>query len=101
MPPNAHVLDLRGYTLTPGLVGMHDHLFYAVGRGERYVATGHSFPRLYLACGVTSLRTAGTIDLEGDLAIKRSTDEGGQPGPKIHISSPYIHASRGRRPPNG
>ena len=99
VPPNAHVLDLRGYTLTPGLVGMHDHLFYAVGRGERYVTTGHSFPRLYLACGVTSLRTAGTIDLEGDLAIKKSIDEGGQPGPKIHISSPYIYASRGAPDP--
>src|SRR5262249_4422312 len=26
LPPDAQVLDLHGYTVIPGLVGMHDHL---------------------------------------------------------------------------
>src|SRR5438034_10451255 len=29
----AQVMELRGYTALPGLVGMHDHLFYAVPPG--------------------------------------------------------------------
>ena len=27
-PPNAKILDLTGKTVIPGLVGMHEHLFY-------------------------------------------------------------------------
>jgi imidazolonepropionase-like amidohydrolase len=93
VPTNANEIELRGYTVIPGLVGMHDHLFYAVDRGNRYVTADQSFSRLYLACGVTSLRTTGTIDLKRDLAIKKSIDEGKVPGPKIHITSPYINAT--------
>jgi imidazolonepropionase-like amidohydrolase len=92
-PPNARTLDLRGYTVIPGLVGMHEHLFYAVDRGKRYITAAQSFTRLYLASGVTSIRTAGTLNLKEDLKAKRLIDEGKQPGPKIHITSPYIHAA--------
>ena len=31
VPPNAQVLDLKGYTVLPGLVGMHDHMFFPMG----------------------------------------------------------------------
>ena len=30
-PAGAQRLDLRGRTVLPGLVGMHDHLFYPMG----------------------------------------------------------------------
>ncbi|MGE5833812.1 MAG: amidohydrolase, partial [Acidobacteriota bacterium] len=30
VPPGAEALDLPGHTVIPGLVGMHNHLFYAV-----------------------------------------------------------------------
>ena len=30
-PASAKVIDLSGYTVIPGLVGMHDHLFYPSG----------------------------------------------------------------------
>src|ERR1700757_986128 len=33
VPPDAKVLDLHGYTVIPGLVGMHDHMFYPAGSG--------------------------------------------------------------------
>src|SRR6185369_14221868 len=55
VPPSATSLDLSGHTAIPGLVGMHDHLFYATGRGERYVNAPESFPPLYLAAGVTTI----------------------------------------------
>lgn len=90
-PPGALVLDLPGHTVIPGLVGMHDHLFYAVNKGAAYVATGEAFARLYLACGVTTIRTAGALDLEADLKTKRAIDEGREPGPRVYVTSPYLN----------
>ncbi|HKG81466.1 MAG TPA: hypothetical protein VKA78_18645 [Pyrinomonadaceae bacterium] len=31
IPPNAQTLDLNGYTVLPGLVGMHNHMFFPMG----------------------------------------------------------------------
>jgi imidazolonepropionase-like amidohydrolase len=91
-PPNAETLDLRGHTVIPGLVGMHNHLFYAVppGRPEEYVSATRTFPRLYLAAGITTLRTAGTIDLAADAEVKRRIDAGDEPGPEIHLTGGYF-----------
>jgi len=94
IPASATSLDLGGHTAMPGLVGMHDHLFYATDGGDRYVNAPESFAPLYLAAGVTTIRTAGALDLETDQAVKRSIDKGRLAGPKIHLSSPYIN----RRP---
>jgi imidazolonepropionase-like amidohydrolase len=93
VPPDAQVLELQGYTVIPGLVGMHDHLFYAADGGRQYVSLPRAFAHLYLAAGVTSLRTAGTIDLKKDIDTKREIDEGREVGPKIHLSSPYLNAA--------
>jgi imidazolonepropionase-like amidohydrolase len=92
-PPGAQVLDLRGRTVFPGLVGMHDHLFYAAKGGRAFVRLPRTFARLSLAAGVTTIRTAGAIDLTADRAIKREIDEGREAGPKIHLSSPYLGAA--------
>src|SRR5215216_5938771 len=70
VPPSATSLELSGHTAMPGLVGMHDHLFYATYGGERYVAANESFPPLYLAAGVTTIRTAGALTLSTDQAVK-------------------------------
>src|ERR1700691_2878987 len=56
VPKDAQVLDLHGYSVIPGLVGMHDHLVYPLGNGI-YGEMAFSFPRLYLAGGVTTIRT--------------------------------------------
>jgi imidazolonepropionase-like amidohydrolase len=94
VPPSATSLELNGHTAMPGLVGMHDHLFYATDGGERYVNANESFAPLYLAAGVTTIRTAGALDLDSDQGVKRSVDKGELAGPKIHLSSLYIN----RRP---
>jgi imidazolonepropionase-like amidohydrolase len=57
VPPAAKVLDLQGYTVLPGLVGMHNHMFFPEGGSPpMYSDMGISFPRLYLALGVTTIR---------------------------------------------
>ena len=95
VPASARTLELNGQTAMPGLVGMHDHLFYSTDRGERDVLAGESFAPLYLASGVTTIRTAGTLKLSSDREIKRAVDAGEFAGPKIHLSSPYINHRQG------
>lgn len=91
LPPEALVLDLRGHTVLPGLVGMHDHLFFPEGGTPPiYSDMGISFPRLYLALGVTSIRTTGSVAPFTDLEIKRLVDAGRMIGPKIHVTAPYL-----------
>ena len=62
VPPETRVLDLKGYTVLPGLVGMHDHMFFPMGgTPPMYSNMGFSFPRLYRALGVTKIRTTGSV----------------------------------------
>lgn len=89
--PNAQTLDLRGYTVLPGLVGMHNHMFFPQGGTPPiYSDMGISFPRLYLALGVTTIRTTGSVAPFTDLEIKRFIDSGRMIGPKMHITAPYL-----------
>lgn len=98
VPSGAKTLDLTGRSAIPGLVGMHDHLFYPAASGQAHVPgapalygeMGFSFPRLYLAGGVTSLRTTGSLETYTDLELKKLIDTGKIPGPKLHITGPYL-----------
>ena len=92
VPKDAQVLDLHGYSVIPGLVGMHDHMFYPVGPGS-FGEMSYSFPRLYLAAGVTTIRTTGSLEPYTDLEIRRAIDEGKTPGPKIHVTGPYLEGA--------
>jgi imidazolonepropionase-like amidohydrolase len=89
VPKDAQMLDLKGYSVIPGLVGMHEHMFYPAG-GAIFHEMGFSFPRLYLAGGVTTARTAGSIEPYMDLALKREIDGGEIPGPRLHVTGPYL-----------
>jgi imidazolonepropionase-like amidohydrolase len=92
VPKDAQALDLHGYSVIPGLVGMHDHMFYPVGNGI-FGEMGFSFPRLYLAGGVTTIRTTGSLEPYTDLEIKKQIDKGETPGPKIHVTGPYLEGA--------
>jgi imidazolonepropionase-like amidohydrolase len=89
IPPDANRVDMSGYTALPGLVGMHDHLFYPAG-GALYHDMPFSFPRLYLALGVTTIRTTGSVEPYLDLELKKAIDAGKAPGPKINATAPYL-----------
>jgi imidazolonepropionase-like amidohydrolase len=94
-PTDAKVLDLTGKTVIPGLVGMHEHLFYPLPQrpagGEAfYGEMPDSAPRLYLAAGVTTARTAGSVEPYTDLELKKQIDAGLVPGPTLDVTGPYL-----------
>lgn len=103
IPANAQQLDRTGYTVIPGLVGMHDHLFYIDSASLQRPRSGkvdepgligvelaYTAPRLYLAAGVTTMRTTGSVEPYTDLKIKQRIDAGLMPGPKIDMTAPYL-----------
>jgi imidazolonepropionase-like amidohydrolase len=88
---DARTIDLNGYTVMPGLVGMHDHMFFPMGGSPpMYSDMASSFPRLYLALGVTTIRTTGSVAPYTDLEVKRWIDAGRIVGPKMHVTAPYL-----------
>jgi len=89
VPAGAQTLDLTGKSIIPGLVMVHEHLFYPTGPGA-YAYLDESFTRLYLAGGVTSMRTGGDMNGFGDLGVKRAIDRGDKPGPWIDATAPYL-----------
>ena len=89
VPANALVIDLTGKSIVPGFVHVHEHLFYPTGPGV-YANLAESFTRLYLAGGVTSMRTGGNMNGYGELAIRRAIDAGQKPGPWIDATAPYL-----------
>ena len=91
IPANSQTMDLTGYTVLPGLVGMHNHMFFPMGGSPpMYSNMGSSFPRLYLANGVTTIRTTGSVAPYTDLEIKKLIDAGRMIGPKMHVTAPYL-----------
>ena len=91
IPAGTETLDLKGYSVMPGLVGMHNHLFFPEGGSPpMYSNMGITFPRLYLALGVTTIRTTGSVVPFADIEIKKLIDAGRMIGPKMHITAPYL-----------
>lgn len=97
---NTTALDLRGYSVMPGIVGMHDHLFYIARpnlNAQRHSdppvmvpEMAFSSPRLYLGGGVTTMRTTGSVEPYTDLNLKHDIDAGKLPGPHIDVTGPYL-----------
>jgi imidazolonepropionase-like amidohydrolase len=89
-PAGATIVDLTGKSVMPGLVMMHEHLYYTTGPGV-YGQLGVSFSRLYLAGGVTTMRTAGNVNGIMDINLSRRIAAGEMPGPAIDATAPYVN----------
>ena len=92
IPSSAKTLDCTGKTVIPGMIMMHEHLFYGESLPPYYLGVEMpiSFPRLYLAGGATTIRTTGSVEGQTDLNIKKAIDKGQMPGPDIDVTAPYI-----------
>jgi imidazolonepropionase-like amidohydrolase len=100
-PAGAKLIDGTGRSVIPGLVGMHNHLFYTAAvnvdeagklQGPGIVVTELAFstPRMYLASGVTTMRTTGSVEPYTDLNVREQIDSGQMPGPKLDVTGPYL-----------
>lgn len=104
VPSDAQQIEGTGRTLIPGLVGMHEHLFFpsaslpSLGNefpnGSVFIESAYTFPRLYLASGVTTIRTAGSVEPYTDLRLKLLIDAGKLIGPEMFLTSPYLDGPR-------
>lgn len=92
VPSTVKTIDGTGKTVIPGMVMMHEHLFYGERVAPYYLGLEmpFSFPKLYLAGGVTTMRTAGNVEGHTDLTIKKWITDGKMAGPDIDVTAPYI-----------
>lgn len=90
VPEGATVVDLTGKTVMPGMVMVHEHLYYPTGPGV-YGQLGESFVQLYLAGGVTSMRTGGNVHGTMDINMKRLIEAGSKAGPWMDATAPYLN----------
>ena len=102
IPSGATVIDCTGKSILPGFVLMHEHMFYpAISISPNYVHYKQlpvTFPILYLACGATTIRTAGSMEPYSDLALKREIDEKRFIGPSMDVTGPYMEGPGGFDP---
>src|SRR5580692_2205092 len=105
IPQDAQQLERVGYTVIPGLIGMHNHLYYTdsyavqvvngkIGEPGLFIAEiPYTAPRLYLAAGVTTMRTTGSVEPYTDLKVKNRIDANLMPGPSIDATAPYLEGA--------
>ncbi len=103
VPAGVQALEFRDHTVIPGLVGLHNHLYYTASLNRHpggLVPPGffiseipYSAPHLYLAAGVTTIRTTGSLEPYTDLFVKNLIDTNQMPGPKMDATAPYLEGA--------
>src|SRR5580658_7540371 len=88
-PQGSTIIDLTGKSLLPGFVLTHEHMYYANYSADfTYLDVKelpYTFPKLYLACGATTVRTAGSVEPYADLNLKQGIDQGKFLGPEMDV----------------
>ncbi|WP_148261493.1 amidohydrolase family protein [Flagellimonas ruestringensis] len=90
VPRNAKILDLKGKTIIPGIVGMHNHLHI-----PRFPFVGDIAAKLYLASGITTIQTCGAASPYRELELSKEIENGNRIGPDIIPSAPFITGKGG------
>jgi imidazolonepropionase-like amidohydrolase len=84
-PAGTRRIDGTGLTLIPGIVGAHNHTHIPGAPLLQRAAA-----RLYLANGVTTIRTVGAASPLADLAMAQAAEAGVAAAPRVSTSSPYV-----------
>lgn len=88
VPTGGEVVDLRGYTVLPGLIDAHVHIaasFERDAREEKYALHAARNARSLLMSGFTTVRSLGAPD-EAALALRDLVAKGVVPGPRLLVS---------------
>lgn len=94
IPAGAQIMDLTGHTVIPGIIGIHDHMYYSSVNGSlRPMLT--SYPKLFLGAGITTIRTTGSADSYLELNLKGAIDRGELVGPQVVVTGPYLQGPIG------
>ncbi len=114
VPAGARVIDLRAFTVMPGLIDAHTHLLYLeklgpglTMEGVRSVVVegtplralhGAARARTFLAAGITSVRDLGNSGQFGDVALRSAIEDGSVDGPRMFVSGPGLSPEGGQFP---
>jgi imidazolonepropionase-like amidohydrolase len=98
VPEGAQVIDLAGHTVMPGIVGLHDHMYYSSAAGGSMKMMMQSYPKLFLGAGVTTIRTAGSTDSYQELNLRSAINRGVLVGPELFVTGPYLQGGTGLGP---
>ena len=105
LPPGTEIIELKGYTLLPGLIEGHSHLFLhpynetswddqvlKESRAER-TARAVEHAKATLMAGFTTVRDLGTEGaMYDDVGLKMAIEKGVFPGPRMICSTRAIVA---------
>lgn len=92
IPKDAELVDLRGKTIIPGIVGVHNHLHI-----PHFPFIGAEASKLYLASGVTTIQTCGSASPEEEIELAEKIKTGQTVGPNIITSGPYFTGKGGNQ----
>ncbi len=89
-PEGLTIINAKGKTLIPGLVGVHNHLHI-----PQFPFVGLKAAQLYLANGVTSIQTCGAALPNPEIRLAKNIALGKIIGPDIYTSGPFITGKGG------
>lgn len=90
IPENTTIINLKGKTIIPGIVGVHNHLHI-----PQFPFIGETASKLYLASGVTTIQTCGSASPEEEIELSNKIEKGQIIGPNIVTSGPYFTGKGG------
>ncbi len=96
VPQHATVIDVSGKSIVPGLIDMHGHMNARPAGTMR--SQFDSYPQLFLAGGVTTVRSPGDYEPQGMVALKQRIQRGEAIGPRIYNAGPYMDNAPSRSP---
>lgn len=87
IPEGAETIDFENRVIIPGLIDTHGHLFGGLTVRHK---TCDMLAAFFLAAGVTTVRSPGSMEPEGDIGLQNRINSGRLPGPRYYNSGPYV-----------